>query len=106
MHQVANGLEHYGCSSSMQSEAHIFQPSLLSSCHPHAHSRLQDDAVLPRATNIHGIERNGKRKEEKSFLPILLLFLFESDTFPQFPCISHWPLVATKNMGKIVSGWL
>ena len=100
---MAKVLGHYGCSSSVQCEAHIFHPSLLSSCHPHAPSWLQDAAVFPRATDIHSIESNAKRKEEKSFLPILSRFIFESDPFPEFPCISQRPLVATKKLQKIVS---
>ena len=100
---MAKVLGHYGCSSSVQCEAYIFHPSLLSSCHPHAPSWLQDAAVFPRATDIHSIESNAKRKEEKSFLPILSLFIFESDPFPEFPCISQGPLVATKKLQKIVS---
>ena len=70
-------------------------------------------AMLPRISNVQGVERNRNRgkktkKQQKKhlFFPILVLFLSEKDTVPKFPCISHWPLVATHKAGEDgVCGW-
>lgn len=73
-------------------EAHIFHLSFLSSCHPHAHSWLQDDAA-PSSVEKSKYSRHWKEWEEerrKKRFPILVLFLFERDNFPKFPHISHW----------------
>ena len=45
--------------------------------------------------------RRGKKR--KAFCPFCRFFIFESDPFPEFPCISQGPLVATKKLQKIVS---
>ena len=107
LYQVAKVLGHYGCSSSVQCEAYIFHPSLLSSCHPHAPSWLQDAAVFPRATDIHSIESNAKRKEEKSFLPILSLFYFWKWSFPRVPMYISRASSGYKEAAEdSICGWL
>ena len=58
---------------------------------------------FPEPQIFMALKAMGRRKKRKAFCPLCHFFLFESDTCPQLPCISHGPLVATKKLQKIVS---